>query len=191
MPLGCTDAGVCAGCASANSGSHAIDLCIAALSYEFPVDRLITGLKYRRQLPCARVLGELLTIRLLEETTRPGYRLPDVIVPVPLHPRRLLQRGFNQSAEVARWVAAELRLPLDFRLIRRTRDTPGQAGLSRAARLQNMHKAFSLAAPVAGTRIALLDDVITTSATVTALAQLCKRGGAREVQVWAAARTIS
>lgn len=190
LPLGFADSGACAGCESANSRSPAIDLCIAALSYEFPVDRLVTGLKYRQQLPCARILGELLAIRLLEETSRPGYQLPDVIVPVPLHPRRLLQRSFNQSAELARWVAAELHLPQSVQLIRRTRDTPGQAGLSRTARLQNMHKAFSLTAPVKGARVALLDDVITTSATVTALAQLCKRGGAQEVQVWAAARTI-
>lgn len=190
MPLGCGDSPICAGCESATGSLRVIDLCIAALGYEFPVDRLVTGLKYRRQLECARVLGELLAIRLLEETTRPGYSLPDVIVPVPLHPRRLLQRGFNQSAELARWAAAELGVPRDFRMIRRTRDTPGQAGLSRAARLQNMHKAFSLAAPVGGVRIALLDDVITTGATVAALAELCKRAGAKEIQVWAAARTI-
>jgi ComF family protein len=116
--------------------------------------------------------------------------LPDFIVPVPLHTRRLLKRGFNQAAEIARWVSQTMNIPRNFRLVRRVRNTPGQAGLSRRARLQNMHGAFSLAAPVAGARVALLDDVITTTATVAALANLLKQGGAREVQVWAPARTI-
>ena len=122
--------------------------------------------------------------------TRPDYRLPDAIVPVPLHPLRLFQRGFNQSAEIARWVATTLQLPRAGRLARRVRNTPAQAGLSRAARLQNMHRAFELTAPVTGMRLALLDDVITTGATITALADVFKHAGALEIQVWAAARTV-
>ena len=190
MPLAEPDSAICGGCGAAAARGGSIDRCISALSYEFPVDRLVTGLKYRHRLECARVLGELLAIRLLEETGEPGFCLPDFIVPVPLHTRRLLKRGFNQAAEIARWVAQTLHIPRDFRLVRRVRNTPGQTGLSRSARLQNMHGAFSLAAPVAGARVALLDDVITTTATVAALADLLKRGGAREVQVWAAARTV-
>jgi len=190
MPLTQTDSLTCGGCRAITNYSHSVDLCIAALSYEFPVDRFVTGLKYRHRPEFARVLGDLLAIRIQEESTRPDYRLPDAIVPVPLHPLRLLQRGFNQSAEIARWVAMTLQLPRDGRLVRRARNTPAQAGLSRAARLANIHRAFQLTAPVKGMRIALLDDVITTGATITALADLLKRAGALEIQVWAAARTV-
>ena len=190
MPLAEPDSAICGGCSATPGSAGSIDRCVAALSYEFPVDRLVTGLKYRHRLECARVLGELLSIRLLEETSEPGFRLPDLIVPVPLHTTRLLARGFNQAAAIGRWVAQTLCIPIDFRHVRRVRNTPGQTGLSRLARLQNMHGAFSLAAPAAGARVALLDDVITTTATVAALADLMKDGGAAEVQVWAPARTI-
>jgi ComF family protein len=190
MPLTVTDSLACGGCLAIKNDSHSVDLCIAALSYEFPVDRFITGLKYRHKPEFARVLGDLLAIRIQEESARPDYRLPDAILPVPLHPLRLLQRGFNQSAEIARWVAKTLQLPRAGRLVRRVRNTPAQAGLSRTARLANMHRAFQLTAPVKGMRIALLDDVITTGATITALAELLKRAGVLEVQVWAAARTV-
>jgi len=190
MPLTVADSLICGGCRAITDCSHSVDLCIAALSYEFPVDRFVTALKYRHKPEFARVLGDLLTIRIQEQIARPDYRLPDAIVPVPLHPLRLLQRGFNQSAEIARWVAMTLQLPRDGRLVRRARNTPAQTSLSRTARLANMHRAFQLTAPVKGMRIALLDDVITTGATITALADLLKRAGALEIQVWAAARTV-
>jgi ComF family protein len=190
MPLTLTDSLTCGGCRAITDCSHSVDLCIAALSYEFPVDRFVTALKYRHKPEFARVLGDLLAIRIQEQIARPDYRLPDAIVPVPLHPLRLLQRGFNQSAEIARWVTATLQVKRDDHLVRRMRNTPAQAGLSREARLQNMRRAFSLTKPVTGMRVALLDDVITTGATISALADLFKRAGAMEVQVWATAKTV-
>jgi ComF family protein len=190
LPLSQPDADICGGCLARPHDSHSVDLCIAALSYEFPVDRFVTGLKYRHRPEFARLLGDLLAIRLQEQAALPDYRWPDAIVPVPLHPLRMLHRGFNQSAEIARWVGATLQVPRDHRLVRRIRNTPAQTGQKRAARLQNMRQAFRLTAPVAGMRIALLDDVITTGATISALADLLKRAGVLEVQVWAAARTV-
>jgi len=190
LPLDQPAADICAACLSSADYPHSVDLCIAALSYEFPVDHFVTGLKYRHKPEFARLLGDLLAIRLQEQLTRPDYRLPNAIVPVPLHPLRLLQRGFNQSAEIARWVTATLQVTRDHGLVRRIRNTPAQTGQSRAARLHNMQQAFSLTKPVTGMRIALLDDVITTGATITALADLFKRAGASEVQVWTAARTL-
>jgi ComF family protein len=189
LPLQPGEAACCAACGAADSRALLVDRCIPALRYEFPVDYLVTGTKYQQRLPLARVLGELLTIRLREEVGEPGFELPDVIVPVPLHPWRLLRRGFNQSAEIARWVSAGLGVPRAFGLVRRIRNTRSQAGLSRTARLQNMRHAFELTATVAGLRIAVLDDVITTAATVTELARLLRAGGAQEVQAWAVART--
>jgi ComF family protein len=189
LPLPDESTAVCGRCARSGKLQD-IDICVAALAYEFPVDRLITALKYIRKIEYARVLGELLAIRVHELAQTEGYALPDMVVAVPLHPWRLLQRSFNQAAEITRWVAYEHHLPVNAALIRRVRHTPGQAGLKRSARLSNLHDAFSLTADVTNLRIALVDDVVTTAATIHALARLLKHSGAAEVQVWAVARAI-
>ena len=180
---------LCGACARAGARRD-VDLCVAALAYEFPVDRLVTALKYQHKVEFARVMGELLSIRLHELAGEDHYQWPDCIVPVPLHPLRVLQRGFNQAAEIARWVAREHNLPVKTSLIRRIRHTQGQAGLSRRARSGNVHNAFVINANVSERRIALLDDVVTTAATTAELARLLKRAGAAEVQVWTVARAI-
>lgn len=190
MPMSANLSPVCGQCAQ-EACSQDVDFCSAALAYEFPVDRLITALKYMHKIEYARVLGELLAIRIYEQTDDGDFVPPDFIVPVPLHPWRLLQRGFNQAAEIARWVAREHALPINTRLVRRVRHTPGQASLSRSKRLDNVGGAFALVGNVANRRVALLDDVVTTAATTRELARLFKRAGAAEVQVWAVARAIA
>lgn len=152
------------------------------------MDWLVAGLKFRAATECARVLAELLRIRVLE-ALGDGLALPDVLLPVPLHRWRQVRRGFNQAEEIGRWLAADLGLPLTSALAARTRHTPSQAGLPRSQRLQNLSGAFSVTAPVAGLRIALLDDVLTTLATVRELATCLKRAGAAEVYAWAPSRT--
>jgi len=189
LPLQGDIVSICGRCAQTGKRRD-VDLCIAALAYEFPVDRLITALKYTRKNDYARVLGELLAIRVHELIAADNYRPPDVILPVPMHPWRLLKRSFNQAAEIARWVARVHHLPVKTGLVRRIRHTPGQAGLSRSARLGNLRNAFKVTANVANQRIAVVDDVVTTAATARELAQILKRAGAAEVQVWAVARTI-
>lgn len=190
LPLPAESASLCGRCAQA-SEPPAVDFCTAALAYEFPVDRLVTALKYMHRIEYARVLGELLAIRVHELLGLDQYVLPDLIMPAPLHPWRLLQRSFNQAAEIARWVAREHHLPVKTDLIRRVRHTPRQAGLSRAVRLGNMRGAFKLHGNVAQLRVAVLDDVVTTMATTRELARVLKRAGAAEVQVWAVARTVA
>lgn len=189
VPLPGDNVSICGRCAQTGQPRD-VDLCIAALAYEFPVDRLITALKYTRKLEYARVLGELLAIRVHELATTENYQLPDIVMSVPMHPWRLLKRSFNQAAEIARWVARVHQLPIKTGLVQRVRHTPGQAGLSRSARLGNLRNAFKVTANVANQRIAVVDDVVTTAATARELAQLLKRAGAAEVQVWAVARTI-
>ena len=189
LPLPDPSTAVCGRCARTRE-LRDIDICVAALAYEFPVDRLITALKYTRKIEYARVLGELLAIRVHELIRTDGYVLPDMVVAVPLHPWRLLQRSFNQAAEITRWVAYEHHLLINTGLVRRVRHTPGQAGLKRSARLGNLRDAFTLTANVTNLRIAVVDDVVTTAATTHALARLLKHAGAAEVQVWAVARAI-
>jgi ComF family protein len=168
-----------------------IDHCIAALAYDYPVDRLVTGLKYQRKLLFARVLGELLAIRIKEALVYGELEIPELIMPVPMHRWRLARRTYNQAEEIARWLQRDLRVPVESSQLLRVRNTPRQTSLSRAVRLRNIHGAFHVRGNVADKRIALVDDVITTAATVRELAQILKRAGAAEVQVWAVARTDS
>lgn len=157
----------------------------AALSYEYPVDRMITAAKFHRQLHFALALGELLARSLGGASVR-----PDLLVPVPLHRRRLAQRGYNQALEIARPVSDILGVQLAPQLCQRLRDTPEQTGLKAVERRRNLRNAFAVTKECAGARIAILDDVITTGSTAAAVAQAFRRAGAAHVEVWAVARVL-
>lgn len=153
----------------------------AAFAYAFPVDRLLHALKYRSALPYVEFLAGALA-----DAVVPG---PQVVVPLPLHPARQRERGFNQAQELARHVARRLRVPL-VQGLARTRDTPAQAGSSQAARRRNVRGAFAPLPAVEGCRIALVDDVMTTGATLAEAARAALAGGARSVEAWVVARTL-
>lgn len=128
-----------------------------------------------------RALGQDLAALMLE---RAGHRLPpiDVIVPVPLHPARQRERGYNQSEIIARHLAAALHLPADSRTLQRSRNTASQAGLNGAARQQNVAGAFTcVSSALAHKSVLLVDDVCTTGATLDACAFALKQGRARAV----------
>ena len=157
----------------------------AAFVYASPIDRLVQDLKYHQRLELSRVLGGYLA----HAVTSFQDDLPDVVVPVPLHPSRLRERGFNQSLEIARLVADAHRLTLDFRHARRIRPTAPQTELPRAQRRQNVHGAFETEKNVfSGKRVAIVDDVMTSGHTANALAGSLLRNGAAEVRVWVVAR---
>jgi ComF family protein len=154
------------------------------LLYHPPLSQLIGELKFGHKLHLVRTLS-----RLFCELLPGNHPLPELIVPVPLHPHRLRERGFNQAQELARGVAAELNLKIDRRHCRRTRPTPPQTELDLSARRRNLKSAFQADAAFAGRHIALFDDVITTGSTVTAASQALLRSGAQRIDVWALART--
>jgi ComF family protein len=156
------------------------------LLYQPPVNRLIGEFKFRQRLYLAEPLSRLFCAALATELSR-----PDLILPVPLHPRRLRERGFNQSLELAHRIAAELELKIDWRSCRRIRATPPQSGLEQGARRKNLRSAFVADSALSGRHIALFDDVITTGATVTAASRALLQAGASRVDVWALARTPS
>jgi len=158
---------------------------LAAFAYASPVDHLVRSLKYRGHLANGRVLGALLAERVAALGL---HRDVDVIVPVPLHPRRHGERGFNQSAEIARWVARRLRLPLAPGLAARRRDTRPQVGLTFEQRRDNLARAFAVAPSVRGRRVALVDDVTTTGRTLEELARALADAGAASVDGWCVAR---
>lgn len=179
------------GCAHCRGLQLPYQRCFAPCGYEFPLARLIQALKYEGALANGRVLGTLLARASLRRAApHAGERHPcDAVVPMPLHVDRLVERGYNQSWEIARFTAAQLGLPCLPHALRRVRGTRPQVGLPREQRLANVRGAFQAVPPeVAGRRIVLLDDVVTTGSTVAAAAQSLLDAGARSVDVWCVAR---
>jgi ComF family protein len=132
-----------------------------------------------------RLLGQLLA----RSVQAAGQPLPEVLVPVPLHRRRLAERGYNQALEIARVVARQLELPLEPGCCDRGVATLSQAGLDEGSRRRNIRGAFRARSPLGLRDLAIIDDVVTTGSTVEELARVLKRAGALHVQVWALART--
>lgn len=168
--------------------------CRLVCSYEFPLDHLIHAFKYERQLPAGRALSELLIEHLKAERQETDERdWPECLIPVPMHWSRRLKRGFNQTELLAKDIGRALALPVHHRLCRRHHRTQAQQGLTRTARIHNLRHAFELRPSaqqkLAGKRVALVDDVVTTTSTVRALSRLLAEAGAASVEVWALART--
>ncbi|MBU1263935.1 MAG: ComF family protein [Gammaproteobacteria bacterium] len=175
------DGQVCGACLK---HSPAFDRTRAALAYAFPLDRLIPRLKYNGHLAIAPALGDCLAQAVA------SVPAPDCLIPMPLHARRIRERGFNHATEIARELAKRLDLPLDADSCQRIRDTPPQMGLKHDARRRNVRGAFTCSGDVRGRRIALIDDVMTTGTSLDELAATLKQAGALEVSCWVVARTL-
>lgn len=172
-------------CGRCQKRAPPFDRCLTAFRYDGAVPSLEVGLKFRGRLNLARLLGQCLAERIRES----GVALPEVLVPVPLHPGRLRKRGYNQALEVARWVGRELDLPVDSHCCVRTAATLPQTGLDERARRRNLRGAFDMAAGLPARHLAILDDVVTTGSTVSEMSRVLRRAGAERIQVWAVART--
>lgn len=159
--------------------------CISPLLYQAPVDQLIAQFKYSGRLAYGRLLSNELLRRLSIETDLGA----DLLVPVPLHWRRRWTRGFNQAEIIADELGRALRLPLQTRGLIRVRPTPPQQSLSAVERRRNLRAAFVAKGSFSGLDIALIDDVVTTGATVGEISRLLLNAGAKSVQVWCLART--
>jgi ComF family protein len=168
------------------SHAPAYDHVCAPYTYAFPLDALVQALKYRGMLAIAPLLGSAIASRLANHV---GER-PDVIIPMPLADARLRERGFNQAQEIARHIATLTGLPLMSRACRKVRDTAPQAALPWKERAKNMRKAFVCDADFSGQHVAVVDDVMTTGATLNELARNLKLAGATRVTGLVAARTL-
>ena len=177
-----TDGQVCGACLT---HPPAFDRAFAALDYTFPVDKLIQILKYRHQLALAHLLGELMAAAVRAQPR------PDCILPMPLHPARLRERGFNQAHEIAKVITKKLCLGLEPAIATRTVNTPPQAMLALDARRKNVKGAFACHSDVRDRHIALVDDVMTSGATLNELTKTLKQAGAREISIWVVARAAA
>lgn len=159
------------------------DASIAAFIYTYPLDRLVQALKYGGQLALAALFA-----RKLHQRIGDGAGV-DLIAPLPLHPERLTQRGFNQAAEIAKVLGRLSGIAVELELGRRVRNTAAQTDLPWQERVANMRGAFACARSLSGLRIAVVDDVMTTGATLDEFARTLKRSGAARVENWVVART--
>jgi ComF family protein len=166
------------------------DFAIAALAYRFPVDQLVCRFKFGRSLACSQVLSREL-IHAIQ--CRRGL-LPGCILPVPLHRLRHISRTFNQADVLARQVGKTLKLPVYGSILQRRRRTRAHSGLDALTRKKNIKGAFTCRFPADQRRslehVALVDDVMTTGATLAECARTLKKAGAGIVSVWVAARTL-
>jgi ComF family protein len=153
----------------------------AAFVYAYPLDRLVVGLKYRGTLAYADFLAAALA-------TCVDVR-PDVVVAVPLARSRQRQRGFNQAGEIARRVARACGVPACHGLDR-VQDAPTLTSSDRRERMRSMRDAFVASPALRGKRVAIVDDVLTTGATLGAAARAARRAGAEVVAGWVVARTL-
>jgi len=158
---------------------------LAPCLYAPLADRMIRQFKYGGRIEWAAPIGKLLA----RHVRAAGGELPGALVPVPLHRARLRQRGFNQSLEIARVLAAELGVRLEAACVSKTRHTTPQTALDAKRRRRNLNGAFHLRRRPRAQRVAIVDDVMTTGATVGEMARVLARAGIAHIEVWVAART--
>ncbi len=188
------DAPACPQCAHATAGSRvcgeclsyppSFDATIAAFDYRFPVDVLVHQIKYQHNLALVDFVASGLWRKLR------GVDKPDRLFAMPLHHTRLQERGFNQSVEIAKSLARHWHLPLQLDGYQRTRDTKEQASLKWKERHANVRGAFACDLELRGQHIAVVDDVMTTGATLNEFAVMLKKSGAEKVSAYVVARTL-
>jgi ComF family protein len=164
---------------------------VAPLRYAFPLDALIPAFKHHEQLAYGRLIAGLMVSAITFHYQERGQAYPDCLIAMPLHRRRLAERGFNQAQELARPIARQLDLTLRSDLLHRTRATPSQQGLAAKERRHNLVGAFTCPRPeqLGGLHVALIDDVVTTGSTVEEATRTLLDAGAQSVSIWCAART--
>ena len=178
LPL--PQAGHCGHCLQA---PPPLDQVHAVFDYAFPLDRLLPRLKFHRDFAAGRVLAQCMVDRLA------SLPRPEALIPIPLHRARLRRRGYDQALELARPIGLALRLPLLGNALQRSKATTAQSRLDADARQRNLRGAFVVATDASlPAHVVLLDDVMTTGATLHAAACVLHRAGVQRVDAWVCAR---
>jgi ComF family protein len=166
----------------------AFDSTRAAFNYAFPVDALLKALKYRGELSVAEIAAGGITDAIASQY------IPDLIIPMPLHPERLQERGFNQVVEISRRISQQIQCKLSLRSVIRVRHSEPQASLPLNKRAKNVKGVFAVIddalSDVRGKKIVVVDDIMTSGASLNELAKTLKKAGAVNVECWVAARTL-
>src|SRR3989338_2298769 len=156
----------------------------ALFTYHPPITKLIYDLKFNRKLVNAKILGDLMAKYLKFENK------PDYIIPVPLHHKRLRERGFNQALEIARPIAKKFNIPLNIKSCKRIKHTHAQAMLPKNERKKNIKNAFIMDPNFQTKHVVILDDVVTTGQTVLELTHALQKNGVQKIEIWCCAKAI-
>jgi ComF family protein len=166
------------------------DATVAAFHYKYPLDKLVQSLKFGADLKLVQFFTDTLAEAVMS-CDRKNRAAPEIVVALPLANQRLKERGFNQAALLAAGVAKQLKLPVAHGAMLRIRETPPQSGLNREARIKNIRGAFACDTSLVGRSVAIVDDVMTTGATLSEAARALKSAGAARVEAWVLARAVS
>ena len=158
---------------------------LAAFCYQHPLNYLIAAIKFHNRLNYTQVLGYLLAKNVQSRLEH----YPKLIIPVPLHKKRLAARGYNQALEIARPVSKLLHIPIDYQSCSRIKATAAQTDLKHKQRARNVKNAFHICQDFEAKHVAIIDDVVTTGSTVNELSKILKAYGVEHVDVWCCART--
>ena len=162
------------------------DACFCPFEYSDCIRDLIIKLKYQERPELAHKAAQLLANEVLANE----IPMPELLVPVPMHIKRLRKRGFNQANLLARHLGKLLSVRVDHCFIIKSRLTPRQAGLSLKQRRRNLSGSFSARKKTAVKSAAIIDDVVTTGATAGEIAKIMKKKGVDYIQVWGVAHTL-
>ncbi len=159
---------------------------IATCDYQFPINNAIGQLKFNRQLHIGKALSHLLSDKLKQAYQEHAW--PDALVPIPLHRKRLAERGFNQSLLISKFLSESVKKPLLSNSLIRVKNTSHQIGLKAVERRKNLKGAFQVKQTLPK-HIALIDDVVTTGATISEATKICLKHGAEQIDIWCLAKT--
>lgn len=182
LPLANADFLVCGQCIKK---PPYFDSVISYYRFEEPLRTLLHDFKYKKALYLRSFLAQLMINAFQSKIFK-----PDCLVPIPLHPQRLRERGFNQAAELAKLLAKQLNFPCNTRLCQKIINTPPQVGLNHKQRRKNLRHSFTVRANNYQ-HIILIDDLLTTGSTANEVARILKQQGVKRVDLWCCARTSS
>ncbi len=174
-------------CGECSQTARPFDRTYALCDYADPINHMISAAKFNNHLVYTRLLGELLAERVKHAWYTDA--LPELLIPMPLHRKRLGKRGYNQALEITKIAAKRLKLPYNIDACIRHKATQPQAQLSPAERTDNIKAAFTLHKPITAKHVAIIDDVVTTGQTVGELCKVLRAGGVEKIDVWCCART--
>lgn len=154
-------------------------------NYAYPVKKIVLNFKFGKRAELSILFSEKLLVRIINK----GDKLPETLIPVPLHKKRQAQRGYNQSLELAKNLSKKLGIPVSTGLCKRIVNTDPQSELPVKSRQKNVKDAFALNNDNIPKHIAIIDDVITTGSTINEISKLFKKAGCERIDIWAIART--
>jgi len=180
-------------CGDCLKQKHSFTQLHAIANYQTPYPTLIKKFKYTKQLIFGELLADLLLESIQSNISPTQLSTIDYLLPVPLHKKKLYQRGFNQAQLLAEKLAKQLHIPILTKTVSRAKETVAQENLSLTERKKNLSKAFDISVNkkqnIQGRRIIIIDDVVTTGATVNSLAKALLQAGAKQIDIWCLCRT--